>query len=297
VTAPVDVAAAAGTARRPLLVAVDVDGTLSLIVSHPADAVLVPGAREALARVAALDGVTVAVVSGRPLHELRDQFGFRPDTRLIGSHGLEDSSDTTAHLSPVEAARMEMLRAELNAMAAGVPGAWVEDKPLSQVLHVRGCTEAAGDALLAEAEARLRDRPGFSLVPGQFGLEVAVRSASKRPAVERLRAQTGAVTVMYVGDDMTDETVLTGLRPTDIGVKVGDLPSVAPYRLDDPADVVQMLEELARSGADSKLRDEAPMVAARDGVVVDPHNPDAVVHDGVIEAHQRDRDGDVRPRS
>jgi len=243
VSSPAEVAAAAATAPRPLLVAVDVDGTLSLIVSHPADAVLVPGAGEALARVAALDGVTVAVVSGRPLHELRDQFGFRPDTRLIGSHGLEDSSVTTAHLSPAEEARMEALRAELNAMAAGVPGAWVEDKPLSEVLHVRGATEAAGDALLAEAG--LRDQPGLSLVPGQRGLEVAVRSASKRPAVERLRAQTGAATVMYVGDDMTDETVLVGLRPPDIGVKVGDLPSVAPYRLDGPADVVQMLEELA----------------------------------------------------
>jgi trehalose 6-phosphate phosphatase len=226
-------------------VAVDVDGTLSLIVSHPGDAILVPGAREALARVAALDGVTVAVVSGRPLHELRDQFGFGPDTRLVGSHGLEDSSVTTAHLSPAEEGRIETLRAELSAMAAGVPGAWVEDKPLSQVLHVRGATDAAGDALLAEAEARLRDRPGLSLVPGQRGLEVAVRSASKRPAVERLRGQTGATTVVYVGDDMTDETVLAGLRPTDIGVKVGDLPSVAPYRLDGPADVVQMLEELA----------------------------------------------------
>jgi trehalose 6-phosphate phosphatase len=244
VSSPAEVAAAAATAPRPLLVAVDVDGTLSLIVSHPADAVLVPGASEALARVAALDGVTVAVVSGRPLHELRDQFGFRSKTRLIGSHGLEDSSVTTAHLSPAEETRMDALREELRAMAAAVPGVWVEDKPLSQVLHVRGAA-AAGDALLAEAEARLRGRPGLSLVPGQRGLEVAVRAASKRPAVERLRAQTGAATVVYVGDDMTDETVLTGLRPTDIGVKVGDLPSVAPYRLEGPADVVQMLEELA----------------------------------------------------
>jgi len=245
VSSPAEVAAAAVAAPRPLLVAVDVDGTLSLIVSHPADAVLVRGASEALARVAALDGVTVAVVSGRPLHELRDQFGFRSETRLIGSHGLEDSSVTTAHLSPAEESRMDALREELRAMAAGVPGVWVEDKPLSQVLHVRGAAGAAGDALLAEAEARLRGRPGLSLVPGQRGLEVAVRAASKRPAVERLRAQTGAATVMYVGDDMTDETVLTGLQPTDIGVKVGDLPSVAPYRLEGPADVVQMLEELA----------------------------------------------------
>ena len=242
---PAEVAGAAASAPRPLLLAVDVDGTLSLIVSHPTEAVLVSGAREALVRVAALDGVTLAVVSGRPLRELRDQFGFRPDTRLIGSHGLEDSSVSTACLSPAEAARMETVRAELNAMAAAVPGAWVEDKPLSEVLHVRGATDAAGDALLAEAQARLRDRPGLWLIPGRRVLEAAVRSATKRTAVERLRAQIGASAVVYVGDDVTDETVLSGLRPPDIGVKVGDLPSVAPYRLDGPGDVVEMLEELA----------------------------------------------------
>jgi trehalose 6-phosphate phosphatase len=239
------VAAAAAAAPRPLLVAVDVDGTLSTIVAHPGDAVLLAGAREALDRVAAAAGVTVAVVSGRPLHELRDQFGFSADTRLIGSHGLQDSSVSTAALSPTELARLDGLRAELAAMTAGVPGTWVEDKPLSIVLHVGRAQRGAADALLAEAETRLRGRPGTSLVPGHRGLEVAVRPASKRPAVERLRRETGAAAVVYVGDDITDEDVLEALRPPDIGVKVGELPSAAPFRLDHPGDVVEMLEELA----------------------------------------------------
>jgi trehalose 6-phosphate phosphatase len=239
------VAAAAAVAARPLLVAVDVDGTLSTIVAHPADAVLIAGARDALARVAAVRDVTVAVVSGRPLHELRDQFGFRFHTRLIGSHGLQDSSQSTADLSPEEAARMAALRAELADITDDIPGAWVEDKPLSEVLHVGRAPRSIGDVILAEAEARLRGRPGLYLVPGHRGLEVAIRPASKHPAVERLRAETGAATVVYVGDDMTDEDVLVGLQPSDIGVKVGDLPSVAPFRLDSPADVVKMLDELA----------------------------------------------------
>src|SRR5207249_4535939 len=130
-------------------------------------------------------------------------------------------------------------------MAADIPGAWVEDKPLSEVLHVGRAPRSIGDVVLAEAERRLRRRPGLYLVPGHRGLEVAVRPASKRPAVERLRAETGAATVVYVGDDMTDEAVLAGLRSSDIGVKVGELPSVAPFRLDSPADVVKMLDELA----------------------------------------------------
>ncbi len=244
-SSPAAVAAAAAAAPRPLLVAVDVDGTLSMIVDHPADAVLVPGARDALARVAAAGDVTVVVVSGRPLHELRDQFGFDAGARLIGSHGLQDSAVNTVELSPDERARLDFVRSELAAIAADVPGAWVEDKPLSVVLHVAQVPRTVGDVLLAEAEARLRARADLQLLPGRRVLEVTARPASKGRAVERLRAETGAAAVVYVGDDVTDEDVLQGLRPPDIGVKVGELPSAAPYRLAGPAEVVAMLEELA----------------------------------------------------
>jgi trehalose-phosphatase len=99
---PQDVARAAAAAPRPLLVAVDVDGTLSEIVPRPPDARLVDGARDALCRLADVPGVVIAVVSGRPLHELRDQFGFEDGTRLIGSHGLEDSAEPTPVLTPDE---------------------------------------------------------------------------------------------------------------------------------------------------------------------------------------------------
>jgi trehalose 6-phosphate phosphatase len=245
VSSPAAVAAAAAAAPRPLLVAVDVDGTLSPIVAHPADAVLLPGAREALARVVAAPDVTVVVVSGRPLQELREQFGFDAGTRLIGSHGLQDSAVATAELSLEEQACLDAARAELSTVGAGVAGAWVEDKPLSAVLHVAQAERAVGDALLAEADARLRDRPGLWLIPGRRVLEATVRPASKRPAVERLRAETGAAAVVYLGDDVTDEAVLEALRPPDVGVRVGALPSVAPYRLAGPAEVVAMLDELA----------------------------------------------------
>ncbi len=244
---PAEAAArAVAAAPRPLLVAVDVDGTLSEIVPRPEDARLVPGAHDVLARLAALPDVEVVVVSGRPLHELRDQFGFSAGTRLIGSHGLQDSAQPEAELTPDEARRVVALRAELEALAAGRTGVWVEHKPLSEVLHVGRAPKAEGDALLAHAEVHLGERAGLYLVPGDRGLEVAIRPARKRPAVERLRAELGAKAVVYIGDDLTDEDVLTGLVPPDVGIRVGDRPAVAPFRLDGPPDVVALLDALAR---------------------------------------------------
>ena len=52
---------------RPLLVALDFDGVLAPIVEQPEDARALPGTVEMLERLAALDGVHVALVSGRAL--------------------------------------------------------------------------------------------------------------------------------------------------------------------------------------------------------------------------------------
>lgn len=240
-----DIAAAAAGGDRPLLVASDVDGTLSPIVARASDAYLVAGAREAMQRLARTDGVIVAVISGRPLLQLRNQFGFDEEVRLLGSHGLEDSHQPAFVLDTGEQHRLDEVRHELQTVAAAVPGAWVEDKPAGAVLHVREAAAAEGDAALAHAGVRLGERAGVFLIPGHRVLEVTVRPTSKAAALMRLRAETGARRVVFAGDDVADEEVMASLGPLDVGVRVGSDPSLARFRVDEPSDVVALLEALA----------------------------------------------------
>ena len=240
-----EIAAAAAGGDRPLLVASDVDGTLSPIVARAADAYLVPGAREVMQRLARTDGVIAAVISGRPLHQLRNQFGFDDEVRLLASHGLEDSHQPDFALDAGEQHLLDEVRHELQTVAAAVHGAWVEDKPAAAVLHVREATAAEGDAALAHAGVRLGERAGVFLIPGHRVLEVTVRPTSKAAALMRLRAETGARTVMFAGDDAADEEVMASLGPLDVGVRVGTDPSLARFRVDEPADVVALLDALA----------------------------------------------------
>ena len=72
-----------------------------------------------------------------------------------------------------------------------------------------------------------------------------MRPTSKAAAIGRLRTATGARTVMFVGDDASDEEVIAALGPADIGVRVGADPSRAAYRLGAPPAVVAMLDALA----------------------------------------------------
>src|SRR5690242_20470960 len=95
--APADAAAlgdllarlAADPASRPLLVALDFDGTLAPLQDDPQASRILPDGVEALTRLAAAEGVALALVSGRAMSDLHALAEVPPGTYLVGSHGAE----------------------------------------------------------------------------------------------------------------------------------------------------------------------------------------------------------------
>jgi len=69
-----------------------------------------------------------------------------------------------------------------------------------------------------------------------LGLSVLV-DGDKGAAIAGLRLGWGADAVVFFGDDTTDEDVFATLGEGDVGVKVGDGPTLAGYRVSDPAEV------------------------------------------------------------
>jgi trehalose 6-phosphate phosphatase len=149
---PSDLAAALADVgrRRPLLVASDYDGVLAPLVGDPSAAVPLPGVAGALARLAAADGVTVALVSGRGVADLRAVSGLDDPYRWIGTHGAEYDGPLTGEL----AARRDALAERLAPLAAAVPGARLEVKPASVAVHVRQVTDRVAAARLLEQGPR-----------------------------------------------------------------------------------------------------------------------------------------------
>jgi trehalose 6-phosphate phosphatase len=233
-------AAAALARRRPLLVASDYDGVLAPLVGDPSAAVPLPGVAPALERLAAHDGVVVALVSGRGVADLRTVSGFRGPYRWIGSHGAEYDGPLTGQL----AARRDALAERLAPLVAAVPGARLEVKPASVAVHVRQVTDRAAAAALLEQADAVAD-PSLTKKPGKEVLELAVTDADKGSALLRLRNDLGAAATVYLGDDRTDEDAFRVLSPGDLPVKVGEGETGARYRVADPAAVVVLLETLA----------------------------------------------------
>ena len=235
---PADLAAAlTGLAvRRPLLVASDYDGVLSPLVDDPSAAVPSPGTADALARVAAADGVTVALVSGRGVEDLRRVSGFTGPYRWVGSHGAEFDGPLTGEL----AGRRDALAAQLAPLVDAVPGARLEVKPASVAVHVRQVADPAAAAALLAATDAAAD-PSLTKKPGKAVLELVLLDVDKGSAVTRLRHELGAAAVVYLGDDLTDEDVFRALGPDDVGIKVGEGETAAGYRVAGPGAVCDVL--------------------------------------------------------
>jgi trehalose 6-phosphate phosphatase len=227
-------------ARRPLLVASDYDGVLSPIVDEPSAAVPTPGVAEVLARLAAVDGVTVALVSGRGVADLRTVSGFSGPFRWVGSHGAEFDGSLSDEL----AERRDALAHRLRPLVGAVPGARLEVKPASVAVHVRQVSDPAAGAALLD-RARSQADPSLTMKPGKAVLELAVADADKGGALRRLRAELGAAGVIYLGDDVTDEDGFRALGADDVTIKIGDGPTAARYRVADPAAALAVLDHLA----------------------------------------------------
>ena len=245
-------ALAAVAAVGTLLVACDVDGTLAPIVDHPSDAVPDVDALKALTALAALPRTTVALVSGRPLLDLRTMTALGPEILLVGSHGAEHGDYVS--VPPARALVLEQVLRDVRVIADGVPGVLLEEKAdrrrgARAQREPRGCRtghlRGGRGPVLA---------PGVRTTHGKEVVELSVVDADKGRALDRLRADTGADAVVYAGDDVTDEWAFARLDAPDVSIKVGPGETGARFRVAATGSMLPLLRLLVDARTDVTAR-------------------------------------------
>ena len=221
----------------------DVDGCLLDLAESPDAVRVAPRLREVLPALAQRLGGAVALVSGRPLDGLDALFAPMRFTGA-GLHGLERRNGATRSPPPGKPAALDAVRGEAEGVAAGFPGALVEDKGVALGLHWRGAPEAM-DALRHFAEAALPRLPGYRLQHGHQVVELRPADGDKGRAIEALLQEEpfrGRVPV-FAGDDVTDESGFAVVNArAGISVLVGDRePSAAHFGLRSPGAVRRWL--------------------------------------------------------
>ncbi|NUS45690.1 MAG: trehalose-phosphatase [Mycobacteriaceae bacterium] len=267
---PLDLRRALATvARSPrLLVASDYDGTIAPIVANPEDARPHPESVRALRALAGLSGTTAAVISGRALRDLAALSRLPVEVQLIGSHGSEFDVGFVHAIDNDAKVLLREVQAELADIAAEHPGVTVESKPASVALHVRNATPELGRAALERVRHGAAGWVGVQVTEGKAVIELSVVPTDKGEALDIVRRQENATAAVFFGDDVTDEKGFRRLHGPDVGIKVGDGDTAAPFRVRSTEDVCTALAYLLEerrtwlSGANQPRIERLTMLAS-----------------------------------
>lgn len=225
----------------------DFDGTLAEVQPRPGDVKMLLRVKHVLRRLVRRPNLSVVVVSGRRLRNVRRLVGVA-GVHYFGLHGGEaDGRPIT--VSGLTKSALQRARREVRKELGDLPGIWVENKGLSFSIHHRAASvrivRAAHDVLcrLVEPLAAV-----LHILNGRRVWEVLPREIpGKFAAVQRVLGDLPAeITVVYIGDDDTDESAFGVLR-TQITVRVGPRgKTLAHYYLRAPAEVAQFLARLEK---------------------------------------------------
>lgn len=253
------IASAAG--ERPLLVLMDLDGTLCEFQPEPGMVWVRGSRRDALRRLIAHERVTAGFVSGRRLSDLRERVGLTGEIWFAGLHGLEIEGFGRRFVHDrVEDARglLGLLARALRTQTADLPGVLIEDKELSIALHVRKAhpdDKIKADAIFLRMALPHIDDGTLRLMPGSNVSELLPNIPwTKGDAVNWIRdaeagrrgGRSAAPCAIYLGDDVTDEDAFKAVGGEG-AIMVGPRPSLVPMRLENPAAVEQFLTGLVEA--------------------------------------------------
>jgi len=203
--------------RRSAGLVTDVDGTISPIVARPADARVLPAARDALARLSQRLAL-VAVVSGRRAADARRLVGL-PELVYVGNHGLEmltagqDERDLT--LAPAVQPWLPVIAQAARQLAARLEpgGMTVEAKGASAAVHYRGLADVDRARRLALAAAgACAQAMGLWYEEGRMVVNLLPPlPIDKGSAVRWLADERRLAGLAYCGDDLTDAHAFAAL--------------------------------------------------------------------------------------
>ena len=236
---------------RPLLVALDVDGTVAPIVRDPDRAEIPAETLSTLGSLAGTSGVSVALVTGRDLASLRRMEQLEGIWRAVEHGGVV--------LAPGEAPKEPQLTGEQHDVLArfaewvdaNAEGAFIERKPQAIAVHVRAIAETdpkRATRLMDEAD-ELAERLGLRIRRGKALREAEVFSHDKGRAVREIFERSGARSILFAGDDLTDFPAIALATDHGIGVFVRSdeqrgMPSESAVVLDSVDEVAALLRGL-----------------------------------------------------
>jgi trehalose 6-phosphate phosphatase len=237
----------------------DYDGTLADFAPTPEEVTPDPALIDLIRRLTQHPKIRVAVVSGRPLAQIRELLPIQ-ESWLAGTYGIELLTPEGGLVEPLKIISvrpvLEKLKQRWEDIIRGRQGIYLEDKGWSLALHAHFADETtAREVIYAARQAArelidLQDRESIFREHGgpQF-YEVCPAIAQKGRAVQYLLAHSPwpESLPVYLGDDYNDEDAFAVIKANG-GIAVLILPqprqTLADFRLGSPKAARLWLEDL-----------------------------------------------------
>lgn len=254
-----DVVATRVKEAKHTLLLIDYDGTLTPIVERPELANLSPETRACLQKLAKNPHLTLGVISGRTMEDLRERVGIN-DIIYAGNHGLELGGPNINFVHPTAKETEPSLYSlcqDIRQAIADIKGARIDNKGLTLSLHYRLVDESQVEELTKifyRVTAPLSTSGKVRITEGKKVYEV--RPAvdwDKGRAIELIAQKLGRKNkplMLFLGDDVTD---YDGFRMVNekggISIYVGEetTESGAQYFLHSPSEVHLFLKTLGNA--------------------------------------------------
>ena len=237
---------------RPILVALDIDGTLARIVDRPEDAAIPEPILKLLGMLSEADDLILAFVTGRDT-----AMAMKMTSGIIAwratQHGrfVLAPQETTipAADEDEESATIVEFRSWLEEHLAD---AHLEEKPGAIAVHVRQLQDDPIRAahILQEATAE-GIRRGLSVRKGRAACEFEVETGDKATALRDIYERSGAASVLFAGDDLTDFESIEFAASRGVGVFISSEerplgPTSATITIKDTATFADFLAGILR---------------------------------------------------
>ncbi|MFE8595579.1 bifunctional alpha,alpha-trehalose-phosphate synthase (UDP-forming)/trehalose-phosphatase [Archangium violaceum] len=233
-----------------LLLLIDYDGTLVPFAPRPELAAPDVALLDLLQRLATRPNTRVHIVSGRTKETLEAWLGALP-VGLHAEHGLWSRPAPGKEWKSLDGVPTDwkaLVRPVLEAFAARVPGALVEEKSASLAWHYRQVDRVFGARQAMELRLHLGEvfaHGPLEVLPGDKVVEVRARGVNKGRVVGSItEGMAPGTLVVALGDDRTDEDLFAALPEGSLAIHAGERKTRARYRVNGPTEVRQLLAAL-----------------------------------------------------
>ncbi len=245
--------------RRPVLLFLDFDGTLTPIAIHPGAVSIPARLKSVLSRLALLSSVTPVIVSGRSLADLGKKIAVR-GIIYAGNHGMELRGPGVRLFKPVGSesrSDMKEICRRLKKSCASLPGILVEDKKYTLSVHYRKLRPRqiiSARRIFRQVVTPYLKKKKIKITSGKKVWEIRPPVTWNKGSVVlwilgQVRRTDKNFLPVFVGDDKTDEDAFRVVKGAGMGVKVAERPrdrSSAFYFLKNPGEVLEFLKRLIK---------------------------------------------------